>query len=393
MPLSARVCVGAGRGRLGGMATGGGSSGRSSSSLSYESSSDEEDEIPLAQRVRPAASRGKRANASVSDDSSSSESDKPLSSKMRVPKNGANGKAAPPAAAVKKVKLEEGRSAGSVKASNGQKKAAAPAAKKPRVKAEPEAPVARAKSKPASVAKPIVDRKRLIKAESAVSAASNGSEASGDDDYKWWLEQKGDDGPKWQTLDHNGVLFPPEYVPHGVPLVYKGAAIALPPVVEEVATFFAAVLGTDHAVNPTFQRNFFEDFTELLSTHVPGHAIKDFKGCDFSRIRAHLDEQTAKRKAMTKAEKEQQKKERTVAEEKYEHCVLDGRREKVGNFRIEPPGLFRGRGAHPKTGKLKTRVLPEQVTINIGPNAVVPDPPAGHRWGKVQHDNTVTWLA
>lgn len=66
---------------------------------------------------------------------------------------------------------------------------------------------------------------------------------------------------------------------------------------------------------------------------------------------------------------------------------------KVGNYRIEPPGLFRGRGEHPKTGTLKGRVLPEQVTLNIGENAKVPDPPAGHKWGKIQHDNSVTWLA
>ena len=73
--------------------------------------------------------------------------------------------------------------------------------------------------------------------------------------------------------------------------------------------------------------------------------------------------------------------------------MLDGRREKVGNFRIEPPSLFRGRGAHPKTGSLKHRVQPEQVTINIGKEARVPEPPPGHKWAAVVHDNTVTWLA
>lgn len=41
----------------------------------------------------------------------------------------------------------------------------------------------------------------------------------------------------------------------------------------------------------------------------------------------------------------------------------------------------------------KVRVLPEQVTINIGQDAPVPPPPAGHSWGGVVHDNTVTWLA
>ncbi|KAJ2798762.1 DNA topoisomerase 1, partial [Coemansia guatemalensis] len=165
------------------------------------------------------------------------------------------------------------------------------------------------------------------------------------------------------------------------------------PEVEEVATFFAALVGTDHAANPVFQSNFFNDFKDLLDQKMPKCPIREFKHCDFSRIRAHLDEQSAKRKAMTKAEKEAQKKERQQLEEKYEYCVLDGRREKVGNFRIEPPGLFRGRGAHPKTGKLKKRVLPEQVTLNIGKTATIPTPPPGHKWGSIQHENTVTWLA
>lgn len=73
--------------------------------------------------------------------------------------------------------------------------------------------------------------------------------------------------------------------------------------------------------------------------------------------------------------------------------MLDGRKEKVGNFRIEPPGLFRGRGEHPKTGSLKLRVQPEQITLNIGKDAPVPKAPEGHRWGEVVHDNTVSWLA
>lgn len=33
---------------------------------------------------------------------------------------------------------------------------------------------------------------------------------------------------------------------------------------------------------------------------------------------------------------------------------------------MEPPGLFRGRGEHPKMGKVKKRVYPRDITINIG---------------------------
>lgn len=56
---------------------------------------------------------------------------------------------------------------------------------------------------------------------------------------------------------------------------------------------------------------------------------------------------------MTSAEKKLMKAAKDIEEEAYKTCLLDGRKEKVGNFRVEPPGLFRGRGAHPKTGLLK----------------------------------------
>ena len=66
----------------------------------------------------------------------------------------------------------------------------------------------------------------------------------------------------------------------------------------------------------------------------------------------------------------------------------------VGNFRVEPPGLFRGRGEHPKMGKIKKRVYPRDITINIGENEPVPEHPyPGQTWKEVKHDHTVTWLA
>lgn len=45
-------------------------------------------------------------------------------------------------------------------------------------------------------------------------------------------------------------------------------------------------------------------------------------------------------------------------------------------------------------GKVKKRVYPRDITINIGPGAPVPEHPyPGQRWKEVRHDNTVTWLA
>lgn len=49
------------------------------------------------------------------------------------------------------------------------------------------------------------------------------------------------------------------------------------------------------------------------------------------------------------------KAERDELEKPYLFATIDGRKEKVGNFRVEPPGLFRGRGEHPKKGRFKVR--------------------------------------
>ncbi|KAF9612059.1 hypothetical protein IFM89_037978 [Coptis chinensis] len=47
-------------------------------------------------------------------------------------------------------------------------------------------------------------------------------------------------------------------------------------------------------------------------------------------------------------EKKLMKEEKMKQEEKYMWAIVDGVKEKVGNFRVEPPGLFHGRGEHPK---------------------------------------------
>ena len=66
----------------------------------------------------------------------------------------------------------------------------------------------------------------------------------------------------------------------------------------------------------------------------------------------------------------------------------------VGNFRVEPPGLFRGRGEHPRMGMMKARIYPRDITLNLGRDAPIPEHPyPGQDWKEVRHDNTVTWLA
>lgn len=221
--------------------------------------------------------------------------------------------------------------------------------------------------------------------------------------YKWWLEEKDDDSIKWTTLQHNGVVFPPEYepLPKNVKLLYDGISVTLSIEAEEIAGFFGAMLNsTLNVENPVFQNNFFEDFTDEIKKTGGAKGpngekidIKEFSKLDFKQIFAYYDGKSQERKAKPIAEKKADKAAKEALEAPYTHCIWDGRKEQVGNFRIEPPGLFRGRGAHPKTGKVKRRVTPEQITINIGKEATVPTPPSGHKWKSIQHDNKATWLA
>ena len=226
----------------------------------------------------------------------------------------------------------------------------------------------------------------------------------GEEVYRWWdAPKKEDDSIKWQTLQHNGVVFPPEYerLPKNVKLLYDGVPLTLSVEAEEIAGFFGAMLNSTHNVeNPTFQKNFFADFTDEVkktggARDKDGNrvSIKEFSKLDFKLIFEYYDGKSTERKARSSAEKKADKAAKDEAEAPYIHCVWDGRKEQVGNFRVEPPALFRGRGEHPKTGKVKRRVLPEQITINIGKEAMVPRPPEGHKWKAVQHDNKATWLA
>ncbi|KAI3402898.2 TOP1 [Candida oxycetoniae] len=224
-----------------------------------------------------------------------------------------------------------------------------------------------------------------------------GDEEDEDEGYKWWEAQDEHDGEiKWTSLEHNGVMFPPEYekLPSHVKLYYDGKPVNLPIEAEEVAGFYGAMLETDHAKNPVFRKNFFNDFKQVLRECGGCEVeITDFTKMDFSRIYAYYEKQREDKKLLSKEEKKRLKEEKEKIEEPFKTCLLNGRKELVGNFRIEPPGLFRGRGAHPKTGKLKRRVLPEQVTLNLSKDVKVPSPPPGHKWAEVRHDNEVTWLA
>lgn len=53
---------------------------------------------------------------------------------------------------------------------------------------------------------------------------------------------------------------------------FLGKPLDLPPDSEEVAGFYGAMLGTEHAENATFRKNFFDDFKLVLKDYPPVRA-------------------------------------------------------------------------------------------------------------------------
>lgn len=77
----------------------------------------------------------------------------------------------------------------------------------------------------------------------------------------------------------------------------------------------------------------------------------------------------------------------------YKQCIIDGQGfEPITNWRMEPPVVFIGRGDHPLRGSLKRRVIPEDVTLNLDPEAPVPKLPRGRTWGGVVWQPDSGWL-
>ncbi|KAJ7579162.1 hypothetical protein C8J56DRAFT_964969 [Mycena floridula] len=389
----------------------------------------EEDEVPLSQTSAPPRSKRKRPSYKES----SSDDDTPLASSPakkagrkrknadddNTPKRKVNGGRK----SKKKVKVED-ESASDIDSDAAPVKKAPRKRKAPKAKAKiesdvemsdppsaapiPEPSTMKTEEAPApqaqitQVAAPVKVEEKTEDPDASPVKGKGKKRAKKEEDeevFRWWDagNEEGDDSVKWQTLEHNGVIFPPPYdpLPVDVKMIYNGKTVDLPPASEEVAGFYAAMIETEHAQDTVFNKNFFDDWKTVLKKHPPrdGTKITNFSLCDFRPMFEFFEAEKAKKKALTTAEKKELKKAKDELEAKYTFCMLDGRKEKVGNFRVEPPGLFRGRGEHPKKGALKLRVRPEDITLNIGEGASVPIPNMPGKWKSIQHDNTVTWLA
>merc|ERR1712096_264586 len=180
--------------------------------------------------------------------------------------------------------------------------------------------------------------------------------------WKWWEEENAlPDGVKWRFLEHKGPVFAPDYdpLPEHVRFWYDGKTLRLTEETEECATFYGKMLDHDYTTKEVFNKNFFKDWRKTM-TQKEKDLIRDLSKCDFSEINEHFKKLSEERKARSKEEKKAEKEKNDAIIEEFGFCMMDGHKERIGNFRTEPPSLFRGRGEHPKQGMIKRKQKEEE---------------------------------
>jgi DNA topoisomerase-1 len=198
--------------------------------------------------------------------------------------------------------------------------------------------------------------------------------------------------PKIRQLAHNGVLIP-AYEPQKFTISYRGTRLTLTPEQEEMALAWVKKLGTDYVKDPVFVKNFIGDFSKALGVD-PFSKIEDF---DFSEIQRWAEEKKVKKEGMSREEKkglvEARKKLKEANKEKYGYATLNGERVEIGNYTVEPPCLFIGRGEHPLRGRWKPRVGYGEIILNLSHGTQTPEVPDGGEWGGREFDPGALWVA
>ena len=204
---------------------------------------------------------------------------------------------------------------------------------------------------------------------------------------------------KWNTLIHNGVYFPPEYKLKSINIKINGETFLLNREQEEIIYSWAQKKDTHYIQDPIFQKNFLADLKKLLPEKISSN-LTSIDQIDFKEFFIYVDKEKKEKerekerlKSLTKEERKRILNDKKIDKERlkniYGKAIVDGVEVDVANWLVEPPGLFMGRGQHPLRGRWKPRITSQDVILNLGEDAPVPE----GSWQNIVHDHSSTWLA
>jgi DNA topoisomerase-1 len=203
-----------------------------------------------------------------------------------------------------------------------------------------------------------------------------------------------------KSLNHNGIFVPP-YDYKGFSVKIQGQTVKLTPKSEQMAVaWIRKSLSTVSPPDSLFKKNFMKGFLGQLKKENPSAGFLDSfsskyllgidnplanlnngnqsmtQEIDFSQVCNFIEQDKAKKEALSKEVKKQQAEERKAKrlefKEKYGYAEVDGQKLEVANWTAEPSCLFAGRGDHPQRGKWKDGPSEEDIILNLPPE--VPKP-------------------
>ncbi len=189
---------------------------------------------------------------------------------------------------------------------------------------------------------------------------------------------------KFSSLKHNGPVFPKEEN-YRTEVKINGEMNQFNFESSLMLRAWARVCKRPYGKDKIFIKNFRDDLFVVLEREgfLDDSIVKDDfpNKWNFDPIFEDFEREKNIEKSMTPERKKQLKKESEEIKEKYGYAEVDGERYELGNFYIEPAGIFIGRGNHPLRGKWKSAIRPEDIVINC--TGEPPEPPTGHKWGGV----------
>jgi DNA topoisomerase-1 len=192
-----------------------------------------------------------------------------------------------------------------------------------------------------------------------------------------------------KRLVHNGILVSRAVLPARLKLTIRGECRELSARQTEMALAWAKKQGTPYVEDPTFARNFMQDFSAELGIN-PSLTVDEV---DFDPALALVQAERVAKKRLTREERKElaarRKAEREQLKEQYGYAIVDGERVDIGAYIAEPSSIFMGRGEHPLRGRWKEGPQQSDITLNLSPD--VPYPPGD--WAEIVWQPESLWVA
>ncbi|MFX0168926.1 MAG: DNA topoisomerase I [Candidatus Hodarchaeota archaeon] len=196
-----------------------------------------------------------------------------------------------------------------------------------------------------------------------------------------------------KRLVHKGVrvLAPPPSTDMRISI--RGQEYTLDAVQEQMAMAFVAKRHLKYWQDQVFVRNFLKDFCKALGVKP----VLTPQEVDLERLFAEgidrWNREQRQKEAMSKEERKaltaKRKADREDLQAIYGHAEIDGERVEISNWTAEPSCIFMGRGEHPLRGRWKPGPREEDITLNLSPDAELPE----GKWTKREWQSDSLWIA